>query len=235
MTSDNGDNLTLDHYANDTLSFLVKYLNQPANLLRVASGYFTLQGYHLLQIHLQCKEVRILIGYDQDAPIVLHNELVKRLLEDLRYWNNAERRAAVERIVASIQQGQFRIVKKDDAEDLHFKSRQKDHAKIYILDERFALPSSANLTHSGLRTNSENANAITEAERVGYYIEVFDRNWVASDAHDVTNDLLEALLRWLELAAPYDIYLKTIELLSPRTKIKAPKPSYKMCSVAKIG
>lgn len=222
------DQVRLDHYANNTLSFLVKYLSQPANLLRVASGYFTLQGYHLLQIHLQCKEVRILIGYDQDAPIVLHNELVKRLLEDLRFWNNAERRAAVESIVASIQQGQFRIVKKDDAEELQFKSRQKDHAKIYILDDRLALPSSANLTHSGLRTNSENANAITEAERVAYYGEVFDRNWVSADAHDVTSDLLEALLRWLELAAPYDIYLKTIELLSPRTKIRAPKPSYKM-------
>lgn len=222
------DQVRLDHYANNTLSFLVKYLSQPANLLRVASGYFTLQGYHLLQIHLQCKEVRILIGYDQDAPVVLHNELVKRLLEDLRFWNNAERRAAVESIVASIQLGQFRIVKKDDAEELQFKARQKDHAKIYILDDRLALPSSANLTHSGLRTNSENANAITEAERVAYYSTVFDRNWVAADAHDVTSDLLEALLRWLELAAPYDIYLKTIELLSPRTKIRAPKPSYKM-------
>lgn len=87
------DIVSLDHYANDTLSYLVKYLSQPANLLRVASGYFTLQGYHLLQIHLQIKEVRILIGYDQDAPLVLHNELIKRLLEDLRFWNNAEHRA----------------------------------------------------------------------------------------------------------------------------------------------
>lgn len=218
----------LDHYSDNTLSFLIRYLSQPAKLLRVASGYFTLQGYSLLRTHLQCGEVRILIGYDQDAPVVLHNELVKRLLEDLRFWNNAERRVAVEGIVASIKQGQFRIVKKDDVEELQFKARQKDHAKIYILDERFALPSSANLTHSGLRTNSENANAIDEAERVAYYIDVFDRNWVAADAHDVTSDLLEALLRWLQLVAPYDIYLKTIELLSPRTKIKAPKPSYKM-------
>jgi len=73
----------------------LKYLSQPANLLRVvASGYFTLSGYPLLQTHLQSKEVRILIDYDQDAPIVLHNELVKRLLEDLRFWNNAERCAA---------------------------------------------------------------------------------------------------------------------------------------------
>ena len=227
MTIQDGD-MNLDHYANDTLSFLVKYLSQPAELLRVASGYFTLQGYNLLRTHLQCKEVRILIGYDQDAPVVLHNELVKRLLEDLRFWNNAERRAAIEGIVASIQQGQFRIVKKDSAEELQFKTRQKDHAKIYILDGRFALPSSANLTQSGLRTNSENANAIDEAERVGYYINVFDHNWIAADAHDVTGDLLQALLRWLELVPPYDIYLKTIELLSPRTKIKAPKASYKM-------
>jgi len=101
VTSDNGDNLTLDHYANDTLSFLVKYLNQPADLLRVASGYFTLQGYHLLQVHLQCKEVRILIGYDQDAPIVLHNELGKPLPESLRFVNNEEHGAPRSPLFAS--------------------------------------------------------------------------------------------------------------------------------------
>jgi superfamily II DNA or RNA helicase len=222
------ESIRKDHYAHNTLTFLVEYLSQPARLLRVASGYFTLQGYNLLRPYLECEEVRILIGYDQDAPIVLHNELVKRLLEDLRFWNNAERRDAVEAIVNSINLGQFRLVKKDDTEELHFKARQKDHAKIYILDERFALPSSANLTHSGLRTNSENANAISEPERVAYYINVFDRNWVAADAHEVTEDLRNALLRWLELVPPYDVYLKTIDLLSPPTKQQAPKPSYKM-------
>lgn len=222
------DRLHLDHYASDTLSFLAKYLSQPAELLRVASGYFTLQGYHLLQKYLHCKEVRILIGYDQNAPVILHNQLVNTLLDDLSFWNNAERRSAVEQIVANIQQGQFRIAKKDDAEALHLKSRQKDHAKIYILDEQFVLPSSANLTHSGLRTNSENANAIGDRGRVQYYIDIYDRNWSAPDAHEVTGDLLEALQKWLKLSDPYDIFLKTMELLSPRTKVKAPKPSYKM-------
>lgn len=219
----------LDHYSNDTLSFLKRYLSHPAKLLRIASGFFTLQGYNLLRIHLDCEEVRILIGYDQDAPIVLHNQLVQKLLDDLRFWNNAERRVAVAAIVENMDRGRFHVMKKDDAdEELHMKARQKDHAKIYILDDRVALPSSANLTRSGLRVNSENANAIDELERVTYYIQIFDQNWTSPDAHDITKELADALRRWLMLAAPYDIYLKTIDLLSPKTTVKPPRISYKM-------
>jgi superfamily II DNA or RNA helicase len=221
----------LDHYAADTLSFLRRYLHQSADILRVATGYFSIEGFDSLRLYLLCREVRVLIGYDQNAPAVLHNQLIDRIMEDLRRWNGEERREAVKQIADSMELGKFKILKKDSVDELYVKSRQKDHAKIYILDSRLVLPGSANLTKAGLRFNSENSNAITDPQRVSYYLQKFNTNWFAPDAYDVTQDLFEALSRWLKMVLPYDIYLKTIDALSPRTKLKPPLPSYKMPSI----
>jgi superfamily II DNA or RNA helicase len=217
-----------DHYGTHAIDFLRYHLAHPANSLRVATGYFTLQGYNLLRPYLQCNEVRILVGFDQNAPIILHNELVKDVMFHLRKWNSAERREAVQQIVASIRAGNFQIVKKDSIEMLGIRSRQKHHEKVYILDEYLVLEGSVNLTVGGLVHNSENCSMTTEHSRVIYFLKGYEQNWNAPDAYDVTQELLAALLRWLDLALPYDVYLKTIDAISPRKKSSPPRSSYKM-------
>src|SRR5690606_18299262 len=45
---------------------------------------------------------------------------------------------------------------------------------------------------------------------------------------DLTQAVLNALLRWLDLSAPYDVYLKTIQALVPEDPSEAPRDDYKM-------
>jgi hypothetical protein len=106
--------------------------------------------------------------------------------------------------------------------------RNRDHAKVFIVDDAFVVVGSGNLTISGLRHNQEGMTLIDEEQRVQYWVERFNYFWKHPDTIDLTQALLEALLRWLELHPPYDIYLKTIEALIGEDDTEPPRDNYKM-------
>lgn len=98
------------------------------------------------------------------------------------------------------------------------------HGKFYIADSNIVIFSSANSTGKGFITQAESGILDLDNTHAAAMVEEFSRYWV--QAKDLTEELLLALERWLELASPWDIYVKTLlalENLKPlRRKYKTP-------------
>lgn len=217
----------LDHSGQNAISLFEESFQRPASLMRASTGYFSFKGWNLLRKILQCDEVRILIGFDENSEQIIRKKAVSIIMVDLQRWHDAERRQVIRAIVASMENDTFTVFHNDQVEDLHLRGGEKDHTKVYILDDDIVLAGSANLTYSGLRTNRENLTTILEPTRQQTYIEGFETGWFSSNAYDITADILRRLKKWLALVDPYDIYLKSVATLMPPRKDYPVKLSYK--------
>lgn len=217
----------LDHSGQNAISLFEENFRRPATLMRASTGYFSFKGWNLLRNILQCGEVRILIGFDENSEQIIRKKAVSIIMTDLQCWHDAERREAIRAVVASMERDTFTVFHNEQIEDLNLRSGEKDHTKVYILDNDIVLAGSANLTYSGLRTNRENLTTILEPDRQRIYIDGFEKGWVSSNAYDITAEILSRLKKWLELVEPYDIYLKSVATLMPSRKEYPVKPSYK--------
>jgi hypothetical protein len=218
----------LDHWKGHTVDFLAKHLPLAKRQIRVATGFFTVQGYNLIRRFVIGKTVQVMVGYDETSHERLKQKLIDDIMLHLSRWDEANRREAVLDLVAKFQRGEFNLVEQDISELIDARIRERDHAKVYIIDESMVLSGSANLTANGLLSNTENLAAVNVPERVAYWCEQFEIYWNAPDTQDLTQALLDALLKWLELSFPYDIYLKTIQALVPEDETKVPRDTYKL-------
>ncbi len=82
------------------------------------------------------------------------------------------------------------------------------HAKLYIADRQAAVVTSANFTHHGLCQSLEAGYVVTDPEDVGFFVDRFDEYF--AQARPITQDLLEALRRWLGEYDPYTIYARAL-------------------------
>jgi len=217
-----------DHWNKRTDTFLLAHLEDAVQTIRIATGFFTIQGYDCLKFAFLDKIVHILVGFDESAKERLREKLIEDILLYLGRWDAPNRRDIVLMLVQKLEQGQLKIVEKGDFEFIDARIRSKDHAKIYIIDKKKVVVGSSNLTRSGLKSNVEGVGIIDEPERVNYWLKTYQKYWDAPDTHDLTEDLLNALKEWLNLRSPYDIYLKTIQALVPEDNIEPPRDSYKM-------
>ena len=220
-------NNRLDHSGQNAISLFKENFQRPATLMRASTGYFSFKGWNLLRQILQCSEVRILIGFDENSEQIIRKKAVSIIMADLQRWHDAERRQAIRAVVASMENDTFTVFHNDQIEELDLRGGEKDHTKVYILDDDIVLAGSANLTYSGLRINRENLTTILEPARQQTYIEGFEAGWSSSNAYDITADILRRLKKWLVLVDPYDIYLKSVATLMPARKDYPVKPSYK--------
>lgn len=195
--------------------------------IRIATGFFTVQGYNMIRSALVGKYVMILVGFDETSAERLKAKMVEDIMAHLARWDEHNRRESVLDLVRKIQAGDFRIVERAGNDILDARIRRGDHAKLYILDTTRVLVGSSNLTVSGLRYNVEAIAAHDDSARVMQWLQWFDNYWNAHDTYDLTQALLDALLRWLDFASPYDMYLKTILALMPNDELLAPRESYK--------
>ena len=217
-----------DHWDNRTLQFLAPALAQAKNLVRIATGFFTVQGYDLVRSHLTGKHVQIMVGYDETSKERLRDKLIDDIMLHLSTWDSLNRREAVLAIVEQLQQGRLQVVEQSLPDILEARLRNRDHAKVFIVDDSCVVVGSGNLTVSGLRYNVEGMTTVTVPEQVEYWVAQFEIYWNAKDTVDLTQALLEALLRWLELHLPYDVYLKTIDALIGEDDTQPPRDDYKM-------
>jgi phosphatidylserine/phosphatidylglycerophosphate/cardiolipin synthase-like enzyme len=172
--------------------------------IRIASGWFSVNGWDLIRNAIKDKPVDLLVGINErtqrrderDAQRVLIREIMNGLAAGSSPSN---RRQAVADLVERIQRGQFRIV---NARSM------KHHAKLYLVDCKVAIVTSANLTGNGLMEQIEAGNRLTQKQEVGKLTEKFDEYFAI--AVDLTLRLLKALEDWLKLASPWDVYLKTL-------------------------
>jgi len=195
-----------------SLQYIIDLLQKAKQKIRIATGFFTIKGWNLIRRYTTGKKTYLLVGLDDPGEQRARMALIQEIMRDLRTGLDRDRRKSVRDLVQKIQSNQFEIV---DA-------RVKDHHnKLYIYDERAAIQTSSNLTGKGLMEQVEGGNIITEKSEVIALIQEFDCHF--NDAQDLTQDLLEILLKWLEFATPWDIYLKTLLTLE---QIKPVKTTY---------
>lgn len=217
-----------DHWGKNTYAFLSPKLEQAQALIRIATGFFTIQGYDLIRPVLVGKHIQIMVGYDETSKERLREKLIADIMLHLSLWDVQNRREAVLDLVRKIQQKQLEIIELGSPDILEARLRKQDHAKIFIIDTQVVIVGSANLTVNGLKRNVEGVAEIEEPPKVMEWVGKFEHYWQAPDTYDLTQALLEALLKWLELSKPYDVYLKTIQALMPEDPTEAPRSNYKM-------
>ncbi|MEH1892501.1 MAG: DEAD/DEAH box helicase family protein [Nostoc sp.] len=172
--------------------------------IRIASGWFTVNGWDLIRGVVKGKCVDLLVGINERTQRQDEKHAQRLLLQeikkDLATGSSAgNRRQAVVELVDKIRTGQFRIV---DAR------ATRHHGKLYFVDSQVVIVTSANLTKHGLMEQVEAGNLLVQHEEVGKLVKEFDEYF--AEAVDLTQRLLKALEDWLKLASPWDIYLKTL-------------------------
>lgn len=223
-----GLSLKTDHWNSRTIRFLEPILVQGERTVRIATGFFTVEGYDLIREHLANKRVYLMVGFDEMSKERLREKLIEDIMFHLSTWDGPNRRMAVLALVEQLQKRRFFVVEQPPGELIDARLRNRDHAKVFIIDDSIVVVGSGNLTVSGLRYNVEGVTQVTDPEQVSYWVERFNYFWKHPDTIDLTQALLEALLRWLELHPPYDIYLKTIEALIGEDNTEPPRENYKM-------
>lgn len=217
-----------DHWNKRALNFLLPHFSATVHTFQIATGFFSVQGYDLVKEALQGKHVQILVGYDEKSKERLKQKLIESILAHLALWDTENRRKAVISLVEMIRKGRFQIAERLDEEILETRVRNKDHAKIFILDHVKAVVGSINLTENGLLHNAEGGTLQADPDRVKYFVSQFLEFWNHKNTLDLTQDLLEALLKWLNLSFPFDVYLKTIQELIDEEELEPPRGNYKM-------
>lgn len=203
---------------NKALEYISRYFQAGKKEIRIASGFFTIRGWGLLRRHTKSKRVYLLVGLDDPGEERARKALIDEILRDLRTGLDRERRQAALDLVEKMQQGKFHLV---DA-------RATDHhAKLYIVDHKVAIIASSNLTRRGLMEQIEAGNIVTKRREVVALANEFDGYF--AEAKDITQELLEALQRWLNFVRPWDIYLKTMLALED---IKSTRGNYKKQAVS---
>lgn len=180
------------------------YFPKCQSKIRIATGYFTVNAWDQIRDVVKGKYVDLLVGINErtkrqdegNAQRLLIQEITKDLATGSSVGN---RRQAVADLVEKIRRGQFRLV---DARAM------KHHGKLYLVDCKVAIVTSANLTKHGLIEQVEAGNILAQNDEVIKFVKEFDGYF--AEAVDLTQRLLKALEDWLKLASPWDIYLKTL-------------------------
>lgn len=193
--------------------------------IRIASGFFTIRGWNYIRPHTRGKPVALLVGVDEPGEERARMALIQAIMRNLRTGCDRQRRQAVAELINRIENQQFHLL---DARAL------SHHAKIYLVDEAIAIIGSSNTTGRGLLEQIESGSLVTNTQEVQKRVEDFERYFAL--AQDLTEELLAALRRWLQMATPWDIYLKTmlaLEDLQPLKMIYPKQPvSYQTDMIA---
>ncbi|HEY9878618.1 MAG TPA: phospholipase D-like domain-containing protein, partial [Leptolyngbyaceae cyanobacterium] len=177
--------------------------------IRIASGFFTVRGWGFIRSYTSNKKVYLLVGLEDPGEERARKVLVQEIMRDLRTGRDRDRRQAVQDLVRKIQEDQFNLL---DARALNH------HAKIYLVDNSIGIVGSSNTTGRGLLEQIESGALVTDPQEIANRVQDFNNYFAA--AKDLTKEFLEALLRWLRLATPWDIYLKTMLALEDLQPIK---------------
>jgi len=207
------------------IEYIRHYLENTQNDIRIASGFFTIRGWGLIRQYTKNKNTYLLVGLAEPAEERARQALIKDIMRDLRTGIDQGRRQSVSNLVEKIQSRQFQMV---DA-------RATDHhAKLYIFDNQIAIIASSNLTGRGMLEQIEAGNVVIDQKEVIGLIQEFEEYF--NTAQDITEELLQILLKWLQFVNPWDIYLRTMlafENLQPvKTRYKKDPVSYQVDMIA---
>nr|WP_293100480.1 DEAD/DEAH box helicase family protein [Okeania sp. SIO2F4] len=208
-----------------SFQYISEWLEKAENKIRIATGFFTIKGWNLIRRYTKGKQTFLLVGLDDPGAERARVALIQEIMRDLRTGLDKDRRKAVIDLVEKMQSRQFEIV---DA-------RATDHHnKLYICDEKAAVQTSSNLTGKGLLEQVEGGNIITNKIEIAALVREFDDYF--NNAQDLTQELLDILLKWLDFDTPWDIYLKTMltfeNVQPPKTRYTKKPVSYQIDMIA---
>lgn len=208
--------------------------------IRIACGFFSVKGWGRIRRYTIGKRVYLLVGIDEPGKEQARAALVKEILRDLATGTEQNRRETVQDLVEKMESEELRVF---DARAM------KHHAKLYLVDENIAISGSANTTNRGFIEQIESGTlygpsliekfvqtqtagldktevaVMVEAltrffqEEVKTLVKKFNRYFTQSV--DLTQELLEAFRKWLKMARPWDIYLKTMLVLENLQPLKS--------------
>ncbi len=181
-----------------------------ATEVRIATAYFAASGYQALQDVLQGKRVRLLIGRPEGGEDRLRDVLTE-FMNELSYGPQEGRTRAMRQLLDALQHGWMAVtVGESPGEEAPWLKAGYlyHHAKLYIADQRAAVVTSANFSYHGLCLSREAGYVVTDPGDVEFFVERFDHYF--AQAVSITQDLIEALRRWLEEYDPYTIYARAL-------------------------
>lgn len=197
--------------------FIQRYFPKAEETIRIASVYFSLQGYNIGNANVN-KNVffKILVGKEDGRNV---QEAVLKDVSDEMRSSKIELSAIIESFVEKIKNGKILI---RDARAI----QTPFHCKFYICDDKLMWHGSANYSVNGLKTNSEQVSLIQDSQQILSFSKWFDD--VAENAKDLLAELILMLESWLNLHNPFDVYLKALSLLSDKIASNSKKsyPTY---------
>jgi superfamily II DNA or RNA helicase len=184
------------------IEFIKTYFPQAQSIIRIASAYFTLRGYKLGREHIaQEVQFHILVGKEEGRNV--QSTIIDEILADLGQCET-ELWGTVFELVERMKSGRFII---RDARELIVPF----HCKFYICDSKLMWHGSSNYSDKGLRISAEQVSMSRDLKQICMFISWYDD--VARNARDLLSELIKKLEDWLNLATPFDVYLKTLFIL----------------------
>lgn len=217
-----------DYWNRNTLKFIQPCFQSGQTLFRIATGFFTISGFDLLKEELKNGRVELLVGFDEATRERIKESLVADIMYHLRTWDGINRRDAVLMLANKLKRRQFRLLEQHHEQEIDARLRRQDHGKVYIIDDKIVITGSANFTVGGLKRNIEGIKIIDEPVSVSYWVNQFKIYWKDKNTIDLTQELLNALLAWLQLYKPFDVYLKALSILISDKEVSPPSRAYKM-------
>ena len=189
------------------LAFLTRYFPDSREI-RIASAYFSLAGYKIGRENAPPEvQFYVLVGREEGTHVQ------KAIIEEIRAeLQNAETDlwSAIVDLVKRMETGKFTI---RDARSM----RTAFHCKFYICDQVRMWHGSANYSKNGLVYNAEQVTHSMSSGEIQFFTRWFDT--VAAEARDLLAELIPLLRRWLELAMPFEAFLKILFLLNPSLQL----------------
>ena len=188
----------------------IRAVLENAHDVRIATAYFAASGYQALQKALWGKRVRLLIGRPEGGEDRLR-DVLDEFMDELSMGPQEGRTRAMRQLLEALEQGWMAVsVGECPGEDAPWLKAGYlyQHAKLYIADRQAAVVTSANFTHHGLCQSLEAGYVVTDREDVCFFVDRFDEYF--AQAKPITDDLIEALRRWLGEYDPYTIYARAL-------------------------
>lgn len=185
------------------LEFVKTYFSEAQDVIRIASAYFTLRGYKLGREYIAPEvQFHILVGKEEGRNV--QSTVIDEIVSDLGQCET-ELWETVFELVERMKSGRFII---RDARELIVPF----HCKFYICDSKLIWHGSSNYSFKGLRQSAEQVSMSRDLDRIRIFTNWYDN--VARNASDLLAELIKKLEDWLNLATPFDVYLKTLLILN---------------------
>lgn len=181
----------------------------PAQVIRLATAYFSPSGFQVLYEALAGKRVRLLVGREEGGRDRVE-EVILEFVENLAAQPMERRMRAMKMMLEALENnllqvavgGAFEAAPYLDARYLY------QHAKLYIADQTAAVVTSANLSYHGLIDSREAGIRVLDPDDVSYFAETFDKFF--EEAVSITEPLIEQLRAWVEIHLPFEVYVRAL-------------------------